>query len=163
MPELQQVRASHAADVLAFERENRSYFAASISDRGDDFFDRFAERFDDLLADQAAGTSAFYVLVEPSGEVVGRFNLYDIADGAATIGYRVAHRVAGRGVATTAVINLCELATGLGVGVLTAAVSHDNVASGRVLEKAGFVPIGVARPSELGGKQGIRYRRHLAP
>ncbi len=163
MPELQQVRASHTAAVLAFERENRSYFAASISDRGDDFFDRFAQRFDDLLADQAAGTSAFFVLVEPSGEVVGRFNLYDIADGVATIGYRVAQRVAGRGVATTAVINLCEVATRLGVRVLTAAVSHDNVASRRVLEKAGFAPIGVARPSELGGKQGIRYRCHLAP
>ena len=162
MPGLQQVRAGHAAAVLAFERENRAYFAASISDRSDAFFDQFGARFDDLLAEQASGTRAFYVLVEPNGEVVGRFNLYDIAGGAATIGYRVAARVAGRGVATVAVTALCELATGLGIRVLTAAVANGNIASRRVLEKSGFAPIGPADPSELGGKQGIRYRRHLA-
>ena len=38
MPELKRLRAGHAPAVLAFELANRAYFAASISDRGDDFF-----------------------------------------------------------------------------------------------------------------------------
>src|SRR5690242_4538014 len=42
MPELQRLHADHAPAVLAFERANRGYFAAFISDRGDDFFDQFA-------------------------------------------------------------------------------------------------------------------------
>ena len=39
MPELQRLRAGHAPAVLAFELANRVYFAASVSDRGDEFFD----------------------------------------------------------------------------------------------------------------------------
>ena len=44
MPELQPLCADHASAVLAFELVNRGYFAASISDRGDEFFDKFTER-----------------------------------------------------------------------------------------------------------------------
>ena len=33
MPELERLRADHAAAVLAFESANRAYFAMSISDR----------------------------------------------------------------------------------------------------------------------------------
>jgi len=40
MPELERLRAGHAPAVLAFELANRAYFAASVSDRGDDFFAR---------------------------------------------------------------------------------------------------------------------------
>src|SRR5690348_14235778 len=97
----------HAAAVLDFEKANREYFAATISDRGDDYFARFDEGFEALLTDQAAGVCAFYVLIDHDGEVVGRFNLYDIGDGSAVLGYRVAQRVTGRGVATAAVRELC--------------------------------------------------------
>ena len=38
MPDLQLVRLDHAPALLVFERENRAYFAASIPDRGDEFF-----------------------------------------------------------------------------------------------------------------------------
>ena len=161
VPRLEQVRADHAGAILTFERENRAYFATSISDRGDEYFDQFTARHREMLAEQATGKSAFYVLVE-DGEVLGRFNLYDIQDGAATVGYRVAQRVAGCGVATTSVRELCAIARSLGVSTLTAATSHENVASRKVLTKAGFLPDGPADPSELGGKDGVRYRRDLA-
>ncbi len=39
MPELQRLRADHASAVLDFELANRAYFAASISDRGDEFYE----------------------------------------------------------------------------------------------------------------------------
>ena len=37
------LEAAHAPAVLAFELANRAYFAASVSDRGDAFFDRFTD------------------------------------------------------------------------------------------------------------------------
>jgi hypothetical protein len=63
VPELQLLRAGHAPAVLAFELANRAYFAASISDRGDEFYERFTEQHNALLAEQEAGTCAFHVLV----------------------------------------------------------------------------------------------------
>ncbi|MGW1255600.1 GNAT family N-acetyltransferase [Streptomyces sp. NPDC002513] len=159
MPELQRLHADHGPAVLAFELANRAYFAASISDRGDDFFDQFADRHNALLGEQESGICAFHVLVAEDGSVLGRFNLVDIEDRTAVLGYRVAQHVAGRGVATATVRELCRLASArYGLRTLRAAAAHGNVASQRVLTKAGFVPIG---PADLGGKPGTWYQRDL--
>ena len=164
MPELKRLHAGHAPAVLAFERANRTYFAASISDRGDDFFDRFTDRYNSSLAEQEAGICAFYVLVAEDGSVLGRFNLYDVEDGTARLGYRVAEQVAGRGVATATVRELCRMAAArYGLRTLRAATSHDNAASRKVLTKAGFVPVGPATPADLGGKSGTWYQHDLQP
>ncbi len=164
MPELKRLHPGHAPAVLAFELANRAYFAAWISDRGDDFFDRFADRYDAALDEQEAGVCAFYVLVAEDGSVLGRFNLYDLEDGTARLGYRVAEPVAGRGVATAAVRELCRTAAAVhGLRTLRAATSHDNAASRRVLTKAGFVPVGPATPADLGGRSGTWYERGLQP
>ena len=163
MPELKQLDAGHAPAVLAFELANRAYFAASISDRGDDFFDQFADRYDALLAEQEAGDRACYVLVADDGSVLGRFNLVNISDHTAELGYRVARQVAGRGVATATVQELCRLAPARhGLRTLRAATSHRNVASQKVLTKAGFVVVGPADPADLGGQPGAWYQRDLA-
>ena len=90
MPEIQRVCQDHAPALLAFEEENRAYFAASISDRGDDYFTHFDAQHRALLADQAAGVHLFYVLVEADGGVVGRINLYDINESTAKLGFRIA-------------------------------------------------------------------------
>ena len=162
MPRLERLQAGHAPAVLAFERDNRTYFAASISDRGDEFFAEFPSRYSAMLAEQEAGTGAFYVLVAEDGSVLGRFNLYGLADGTAVLGYRVAQRAAGRGVATASVRELCQIAAARhGLRTLRAATSHDNAASQRVLAKAGFVPVGPAAPADLGGKSGTWYQRDL--
>ncbi|MDG5808188.1 GNAT family N-acetyltransferase [Streptomyces ossamyceticus] len=164
MPELKRLLAGHAPAVLAFELANRAYFAASIPDRGDDFFDRFADGYDALLAEQEAGVCAFYVLVAEDDSVLGRFNLYDLEDGTARLGYRVAERAAGRGVATAAVRELCRTAAAAhGLRELRAAASHQNAASRRVLIKAGFVPVGPATPADLDGQSGTWYRHDLQP
>jgi ribosomal-protein-alanine N-acetyltransferase len=162
MPELQPLRKDHAPAVLAFERMNRSYFATSISDRGDEYFQQFAARQTVLLEEQAAGVGAYYVLVADDGSVMGRFNLLLAGDGTADLGYRVAESVAGRGVATAAVRELCTLASARhGVRTLRAATSHANVASQKVLVKAGFVAVGPAKPEQLGGKTGTSYEWNL--
>jgi ribosomal-protein-alanine N-acetyltransferase len=159
VPELQRLRADHASALLAFELANRSYFAESISDRGDEFFDRFTDGINELLTEQQAGVCAFYVLVGEDGAALGRFNLYDISGGTANLGYRVAQHVSGRGVATANVREMCRLAAqDLGLRMLRAETNHENVASQKVLEKAGFVPVGPANP---GGRPGgtSRLRR----
>ncbi|MEU1181070.1 GNAT family N-acetyltransferase [Streptomyces sp. NPDC005820] len=162
MPELKQLHAGHAPAVLAFELANRAYFAASVSDRGDAFFDEFTDRYHALLAEQEAGICAFHVLVAEDGSVLGRFNLVDIEERTAQLGYRVAQHVTGRGVATTTVRELCRLAAARhGLRTLRAAASHENAASRKVLAKAGFVLVGPADPADVGGKPGSWYQRDL--
>jgi len=158
--ELQRLRPHHEAAILDFEIANRAYFARTISDRSDDFYTNFAELYRVLLTEQEAGASFGHVLVDEHGTVVGRFNLYDVRDGTAEVGYRVAQRVSGRGVATFGVLGLCRLALEeYGLHTLSAATSNENVASQRVLTKAGFVAVG---PVEIGGRPGVRYELVLA-
>jgi ribosomal-protein-alanine N-acetyltransferase len=159
VPELQRLRADHGPAVLAFELANRAYFATFISDRGDAYYDHFTEQHNALLAEQETGTCIFHVLVGEDGTVLGRFNLVHIEDGTAELGYRVAQHVAGRGVTTATVQELCRLAAAqYGLHAIRAQTTHDNVASQKVLAKAGFVPVG---PAEPGGRPGTWYRRDL--
>ncbi|MGA5796511.1 GNAT family N-acetyltransferase [Streptomyces cellulosae] len=162
MLELKRLHADHAPAILAFELANRAYFAASVPDRGNEFFDRFTARLDALLAEQEAGICAFHVLVAADGSVLGRFNLMDIEDRTAELGYRVAQCVAGRGVATATVRELCRLAAAqYGLRTLRAATILRNAASQKVLTKAGFVPVGPADPAHLSGEPGTWYQRDL--
>jgi ribosomal-protein-alanine N-acetyltransferase len=163
VPELQRLAPGHAPAVLAFELANRSYFAAFVSDRGDEYFDQFTEQHGALLAEQEAGAGAYYVLAAEDGSVLGRFNLYRFEDGRAELGYRVAQHAAGRGLATTAVRELCRIAVARhGLRALRAATSRENTPSQKVLAKAGFVPVGPADPAHIGGKQGTCYQRDLS-
>jgi ribosomal-protein-alanine N-acetyltransferase len=153
--ELQRLRPDHEAAILEFEVANRAYFASFIGDRGDAFYANFPELYRMLLAEQDAGTSIGHVLVDGDGAVVGRFNLYEVVDGVAEVGYRIAERVSGQGVATFGAQELCRLAFDeYGLRTLRAAASNENVASQRVLLKVGFVVVG---PVLIAGRQGVRY------
>jgi len=160
MPKLQRLRDDHAQAVLAFESANRSYFSTSISDRGDEYFANFAEQHNAQVVEQDSGSCIYHVLVNDDGTVLGRFNLFEIHGATANVGYRVAREVTGRGVATEAVQELCRLAlTDYGLQRLRAAVTHENIASQKVLAKTGFVPDG---PAEPGGRPGTWYQRVLS-
>lgn len=155
MPDLQLLRLDHAPALLAFERENRAYFAASVPDRGDEFFAEFDTRYAQLLAWQAAGTDYLHLLVAEGGEVVGRVNLTEVADGSAELGYRIAQKAAGQGLATAAVRKVRELAaTEYGLTRLRARVTLNNPASRKVLEHNGFVAVGELT---LNGKPAMSY------
>ncbi|MER7182076.1 GNAT family N-acetyltransferase [Streptomyces hyaluromycini] len=159
MPELQLLRPDHLPALLAFEQENRAYFAATIPDRGDDFFARFDERLRALLAEQKAGICYFHVLVDAAGEVLGRVNLVDVEDGGADLGYRIAERAAGRGLATWGVREVCRRAVDTyGLTTLRAATTLDNTASRAVLARTGFTVTGETR---LSGRPGLTYVRRL--
>jgi ribosomal-protein-alanine N-acetyltransferase len=160
MVTLERLRADHADALLAFERENREYFARAVPDRGDAYFAEFPDRHRALLAEQDAGICHFHIVLDEDGRLVGRVNLVDVEDGSAELGYRVGARAAGRGVATAAVRLVCRTAaTTYGLRALTAVTTLDNAASRAVLERTGFTMVG--NPS-VGGRPGVRYRReHL--
>jgi ribosomal-protein-alanine N-acetyltransferase len=160
VPELELLRLDHAPALLAFERENRAYFAKSIPDRGDEYFAEFDARHRDRLAEQDAELCFFHLLVNRDGEVLGRINLVDVADGSAELGYRIAEKAAGQGLATTAVRQICSLAVAeYGLTTLRAATTLDNNGSRAVLARTGFVPTG---ETVLSGRPGISYALNLS-
>ncbi|MEU0374297.1 GNAT family N-acetyltransferase [Streptomyces sp. NPDC006283] len=161
MPQLQRLRPDHAPALLAFERDNRAYFAAHVPDRGDDYFTHFDARHRDLLAEQAAGICHFHLVVDDTGAILGRVNLVDVADHSAELGYRIAEKAAGQGLATSAVRRLCTLAAAqYGLTTLRAATTLDNAASQAVLARIGFTETGTTL---LSGLPGLTYTLRLAP
>ncbi|GLZ79771.1 hypothetical protein Afil01_45780 [Actinorhabdospora filicis] len=153
MIKIELVRADHAPALLAFERANREYFAASVPDRGDHFFTEYAERHAALLSRQEEGTDWFHVLLDGDA-VVGRVNLVEANDGSAELGYRIAESATGRGLATWAVGEVVELARGYGLRELRAKTTADNLASRKVLTRAGFTETGEL---EISGAPGFGY------
>jgi len=154
---LHRLRPEHAPAVLRFERENRAYFSASISDRGDDYFTHFAELHEERLAEQDAGACHFHLLIDDNGEVLGRVNLVDVSNCSAELGFRIAEKAAGRGLATAAVREVAKLAaTTYGLTTLMASAAVANVASRTVLTHTGFLPTG--EEVTLNGRPGLRYR-----
>lgn len=161
VPMIERLRVDHAAPVLVFEKENRAYFAASVSDRGDDYFAEFQQRFHGLLAEQEAGECHFHVVVGDNGEVLGRVNLIDVADGAAELGFRVAKKAAGQGLATAAVHLVCTTAArDYGLRTLRASAAADNAGSRAVLTRVGFIPTG--EEIMLVGRPGHQFLLSLA-
>ncbi|MFE9877903.1 GNAT family N-acetyltransferase [Streptomyces sp. NPDC005784] len=159
MPRLERLRLDHAPALLAFERENRAYFAASIPDRGDAYFEWFDDRLRESLAAQEAGLDLFHLVVDGAGSVLGRFNLLGVAQGSAELGYRVAERAAGRGLATSAVREVCALAaTEYGLKTLRARTTAANAGSRTVLARTGFLVTG---DIELNGRPGLRFALDL--
>ncbi|MEU4389569.1 GNAT family N-acetyltransferase [Kribbella sp. NPDC023855] len=156
---LERLRADHAPAVLAFELENRAYFAKHIADRGDEYFAEFDARHQSLVDDQAAGELHFHVLVDAEGKVIGRVNLVDVADGSAELGYRIAESATGRGLATAAVLEVCALAArDYGLRELRAGTHVENAASRAVLDRTGFEVVG---ESIYNGRPNLTYRRSL--
>lgn len=160
MLRLERLRDDHAPALLAFEQENREYFARSVPDRGDAFFAEFASRHLARLAEQDAGECHFHVVLDEHGDLIGRVNLVDVDEDGAELGYRIAERATGRGVATTAVAEACRLAaTTYRLSALRARTTLDNPASMTVLARNGFTPVG---DITLSGRPGVRYRRRFA-
>ncbi|TKK90548.1 GNAT family N-acetyltransferase [Herbidospora galbida] len=142
MPELQPLRADHADRLLTFETDNRAFFARTVEDRGDDYFTTFPDHHQAVLDEQAQGRLRFHVLVADDGEILGRFNLYDLENGTAELGFRLAEKMTGKGLATRTVRDLCDLAKSYGLRSLRAEADLANRGSRGVLQRAGFVRTG---------------------
>ncbi len=139
------------APVLAqLLRLNRDFLAPWEPLRGDDYFteDRQRIAIQDALREQQEGRNLPLVIVDGAGGVVGRITLNNIVRGAfqsCSVGYWVSEAAGGRGVATAALKQIISVAFGeLGLHRLQAETLLHNVASQKVLERNGFVRIGMA-------------------
>ena len=140
---LQPLTAEHLDAVLEFETVNREYFAATVADRGDEFFADYPARHAALLRLQVEGTDLFHLLLTEDGTVAGRVNLVRIDAGEAELGYRVGREFAGRGLATDGVRRVCQLADhSYGLARVRAETGVDNLASQKVLLRNGFSLVG---------------------
>jgi RimJ/RimL family protein N-acetyltransferase len=79
-------------------------------------------------------------------QLVGACGLGRRPSGAVELGYWISRAYWGRGIATEACAALIEIARTLGLPSLEGSHFLDNPASGRVLEKLGFEPIGIVAP-----------------
>jgi ribosomal-protein-alanine N-acetyltransferase len=118
--------------------------------RDDDFYteDGQRTRIASRLALHADGQCVPLVIVDESGRVVGERILSSVIGGAfqsASVGYWVSSDVEGRGLATSALRDLQAIAFGtLGLHRLQGETLTHNIASQKVLERAGFVRYGTA-------------------
>jgi ribosomal-protein-alanine N-acetyltransferase len=140
------VRPEDAEELAALYAANREFLAPYEPVRPDDFFtaDGQRERLERQLAD---GTHPFAILDE--GAIAGTINVFHIVRESlqsCAIGYWIDRARNGRGLATGAVEGVVAYAFGeLALHRVEAATLVDNVASQRVLEKAEFERIGIAR------------------
>src|SRR6185436_10292880 len=94
-------------------------------------------------ASGSSGLGAFFMHRAEDDVVVGEIGGGFVADGVVEIGYAVVASCWGRGYATEAVRALLDRAGAVpGLGRIVAHAPLDRPASGRVLEKAGFVLVG---------------------
>ncbi|MEV0632087.1 GNAT family N-acetyltransferase [Nonomuraea wenchangensis] len=113
-------------------------------------------RLKDLLRQRAEGRTVPWVMTD-GDEIVGAMTLNNVVRGPwlnADLGYWTDARYTGRGLTTTAVLEVCRLADQvLGLHRIAAATLLDNAASQSVLRKAGFEQFGTApRYLEIDGR-----------
>ncbi|HYG57826.1 MAG TPA: GNAT family protein [Symbiobacteriaceae bacterium] len=150
---LQLVTGSDAAEIIAFEQENRAFFARFVPDRGDDYFSlaNMARFLAEIEAEQARGECYLYLVRRHDGELVGRVNLVDIQktpQPSADIGYRIGASHGGHGYGSEAVRLALIQAARHGIGLVRAMTTEENVASQTVLLRNGFAITG-RKPKHL--------------
>ena len=140
---LRPVVPDDSAEVARVLRENRDFLAPFEPLRDERFFTSEGQR--ESIED---GSSAGFAIIV-DGAIVGGVTISDMIYGpfrSANLGYWVAQRLNGRGLATRAVGEAVEIAFGqLDLHRLEAGTLVHNVASQRVLEKNRFERIGLAR------------------
>lgn len=137
-----------AADLLELHMRNREYWRRSGPRREDAWFtlDSQRRRLEDESRDRADGRAlAFGIFADD--RLAGRLTLANIVRGAfcnAYLGYAVDETHAGRGIATAALGPAIDIAFADGLHRVQAAVSPDNLASRRALQKVGLRREGLA-------------------
>ena len=137
-----------AANLLAFELENRAWFERWVHAR-----DPASYRLEAILAaieraaqDRRADSGYQYLAFGADGRIVGGVNLRNVRRGhfrSAELGYHVGERETGQGFASAAVALCMREAFGaLGLWRVEATVRPTNRASIRVLEGNAFVEWG---------------------
>ncbi|MFE9258228.1 GNAT family N-acetyltransferase [Streptomyces sp. NPDC006879] len=149
--EMRPVRPGDAAALAQALRRNREFLRPFEPYRPEWYYTERGqrERIEGLRAEVDAGLLAPYVLVEAGGgQLLGCITLGRIVRGPLSsggIGYWIDQGRTRRGLATAAVLEMCRIAReDLALHRVEAGTLLDNLASQRVLTKAGFEPYGTA-------------------
>ena len=146
---LRSLQLEHAASLATAYRRNRDHLAPWDPRRTDAFFtrDEQAHEIERMLVDERTGDAKAFVLTDAS-RIVGRVNLSSIVRGTflnANLGYWIDGGLAGRGLMTAAVDAVIGIARDeLQLHRIQAATLLHNDASQTVLQRCGFVEIGMA-------------------
>jgi RimJ/RimL family protein N-acetyltransferase len=107
---------------------------------------RDAEAFLAQTRDPALPSFLIFERTDGAPNLVGSCGLGRRPSGAVELGYWIGRSYWGRGYATEAATALIDIARTLGFTRLEGSHFLDNPASGRVLEKLGFEPLGITAP-----------------
>jgi RimJ/RimL family protein N-acetyltransferase len=107
---------------------------------------RDAEAFLASPRDPVLPSFLIFERTEGGPQLVGSCGFGRRPSGAVELGYWIARQAWGRGLATEACTALIEIAAALRLPQLEGSHFLDNPASGRVLEKLGFEPVGIVAP-----------------
>jgi ribosomal-protein-alanine N-acetyltransferase len=150
VPRTRPVTPEDAAVLAELLQRSREYLAPWDAARPDGFYtvEGQVEVIAALLTDREQGRAEPHVILDDDGAVAGRATLNTIVRGAfqsCSLGYWVAERAGGRGLATAAVRHVTEVAfEELGLHRVQAGTLVDNLRSQRVLTKCGFARFGLA-------------------
>lgn len=145
------VTLEDAARLAGLLEAHREFFAPWDPVRPEEYFTEEGQRavVGGVLEQHAQGQTLPHVVLDESGQVVGRITLSEIVRGpfqSCRVGYWVSPTANGRGLATAAVAEIVRVAfEDLGLHRVEAGTLLHNVRSQRVLRKNGFVPVGVAQ------------------
>lgn len=154
--------------LLKFELDNKDWFERFVPPRSAAYFtlSGLQNIVAELIAEQQEN-KCFMGLAYEGNEIIGRANLHSVSGGEAQLGYRVAKAAVGKGVATKMVQDLlCVAQYPLGISVITACTTPNNVASQAVLRNQGFEKIGIKESAvTLNGKtlDFIYFEHRLVP
>jgi [ribosomal protein S5]-alanine N-acetyltransferase len=147
--DIRPLAVTDARTLAQLYSDNRDFLAPLEPLRPDVFYTFEGQRRHIAqLTDRRSSGSAYPFVIVADGRVVGAINLSNVVRGAfqsCNVGYWVAEEHNGLGYATAALGNVCDRAFGeLGLHRVEAGTLLHNIASQRVIEKNGFVRIGVA-------------------
>jgi ribosomal-protein-alanine N-acetyltransferase len=147
--------ARAARQMLAFVVDNRAHLEPWEPPRPDDYYtaghweQKLAENRADAAAERSLRMVIFDAAAGQGGPVLGIVTLTNIVRGplmACALGYSVARRVEGQGIAREAVAATIEhVWDGLGLHRIEASYAPTNERSGRLLRRLGFVVEGYSR------------------
>lgn len=140
---LKRLSINDSKALLAFECENKDWFERFIPPRPPEYFTLkgIEDAISELEKEQQSG-ECFMGVVYQGEEIIARANLNAIDGQTADIGYRVAEKHTGKGVATKAIAELQSIAKHrYNVSELTAHTTQSNEASQKVLLNQGFKEI----------------------
>lgn len=150
MPATRLISLDDVPTLVELLRANREFMSPWEPDRDEEFFTAPGQQ-DSVraaLERYEQGAALPHVILDATDRVVGRITLNEIVRGpfqSASMGYWLNRSDNGRGLTTTAVMHVKDVAFDeLGLHRIQASTLLDNVRSQRVLERTGFVRFGLA-------------------